>query len=217
MTLKGSIDNAKVRVLLMLWGVAGVDQALTKGKMKPLELSQERAGDYDAVFAALEADGAITVKRQKSGRISNVVLTPTGYELLGNWLRSPDFGFEGTQVSAKLGNYLLKWIAHTGAAVAESAPKISSYDEFKVVVLETYDRLNFEFNYDHFVPIYRIRREIGERVTRTEFNDWLIKMQVDNILLLQESTVEDNTRDKVEDSVSTPINGLRCYVTTKLN
>jgi hypothetical protein len=219
MTLKGSLENAKVRVLLALWALDGLDKELNKGKVKPLERSGENAGDYDPVFVALETDGAIKVQRDKSGKIKTVSLTHTGYELLGNWLRPDHFEFEGTQIGARLGNYLLKWIAQAGVAVApvESAPKISSYDEFKAVALETYERLNFEFNYDHFVPIYRIRRAIGERVTRTEFNDWLIKMQADKVLLLQENTVEDNTRDKVEDSVSTPINGLRCYVTTKLN
>jgi len=212
MTLKGSIDNAKVRVLLMLWGVAGVDQALTKGKMKPLELSQERAGDYDAVFAALEADGAITVKRQKSGRISNVVLTPTGYELLGNWLRSPDFGFEGTQVSAKLGNYLLKWIAHTGAAVAESAPKISSYDEFKVVVIEVFDRLNRGYNFNDFVPIYRIRQEFGERVDRLDFNDWMLKMQEEKIFHLRTGGLEVTETQK-QDSINDEYRDLLFFAT----
>jgi hypothetical protein len=83
------------------------------------------------------------------------------------------------------------------------------------VASETYDQLNREFNFDNLVPIYRIRRAIGERVTRSQFNEWLIKMQADNIFLLQESGVEDSARDKLEDSVSTPISGLRCYATKK--
>jgi hypothetical protein len=83
------------------------------------------------------------------------------------------------------------------------------------VALETYDQLNRDYNFDNLVPIYRIRRAIGERVTRSQFNEWLIKMQADNIFLLQESGVEDSARDKLEDSVSTPISGLRCYATKK--
>jgi hypothetical protein len=117
-----------------------------------------------------------------------------------------------------LANAALRWFRQNqGVAVnAEAiAPKISTYDEFKVVALETYDQLNREFNYDNFVPIYKIRRSIGNQVTRTGFNDWLVKMQADSIFLLQENAVEDNTRDKLEDSVSTPINGLRCYATKK--
>jgi hypothetical protein len=36
-------------------------------------------------------------------------------------------------------------------------------------------------------------------------------MQADDILQLQGGTVEDNARDKIEDSISTELNGLRCY------
>ena len=215
---ENKIERAKTRVLLVLWAIVGIGNSLGKGKILPLTRTKEKAADYDEVFAALEADGAIALTRKKGGNIKDVTLTQVGYGLLGDWLRSPDFKFEGTQIGAKLGNYLVKWIAHVPNApvVAESAPKISSYDEFKAVALETYDQLNFEFNYDNFVPIYKIRRSIGDQVTRTEFNDWLIKMQADSIFLLQENAVEDNARDKLEDSVSTPINGLRCYVTKKM-
>jgi hypothetical protein len=121
-------------------------------------------------------------------------------------------------VGSRLANAALRWFRQyqgVGVSVDAIAPKISTYDEFKVVALETYDQLNREFNYDNFVPIYKIRRSIGNQVTRTGFNDWLVKMQADSIFLLQENAVEDNTRDKLEDSVSTPINGLRCYATKK--
>jgi len=111
----------------------------------------------------------------------------------------------------------LKWFRQNqGQVVAVvSAPKISSYDAFKAVALETYDRINFEFNHNNFVPIYKIRRSIGDLVTRTEFNEWMIKLQADDIFLLQESGVEDSAPDKLQDSVSTPISGLRCYATKK--
>ena len=145
-------------------------------------------------------------------------LTDAGSQQLAAGLLSADFGFEGQLVGSRLANAALRWFRqYQGVAVnAEAiAPKISTYDEFKVVALETYDQLNREFNYDNFVPIYKIRRSIGNQVTRTGFNDWLVKMQADSIFLLQENAVEDNTRDKLEDSVSTPINGLRCYATKK--
>ena len=214
---ENKIERAKTRVLLVLWAIVGIDNSLGKGKILPLTRTKEKAADYDEVFAALETDGAIALTRQKGGKIKDVTLTQVGYGLLGDLLRSPDFEFEGTQIGAKLGNYLVKWIAHVpnAAVVAESAPKISSYDEFKVVALETYDRINFEFSHNNFVPIYKIRRSIGDLVTRSEFNEWLIKMQADDTLLLQESGVEDSSPDKLQDSVSTPISGLRCYATKK--
>ncbi len=207
MALSGNEENkiqrAKTRVLLVLWALAGIDKALGKGKILPLTRTKEKSSDYDEVFAALEADGAIALTRQKGGKIKSVTLTQVGYGLLGDWLRSPDFEFEGTQIGAKLGNYLVKWIAHVPSApvVAESAPKISSYDEFKAVALETYERLNYENNYDKLVPVYAIRRDIGDRVTRTQFNDWMLEMHRTDILRLHSGGSMDASKDELTDSI----------------
>lgn len=221
MALIGSDENkiqrAKTRVLLVLWALAGIDNSLGKGKIQPLTRTKEKSADYDEVFELLEADGAIALTRQKAGKVKSVTLTQVGYGLLGDLLRSPDFEFEGTQIGAKLGNYLVKWIAHVPNApvVAESVPKISSYDEFKAVALETYDQLNRDYNFDNLVPIYRIRRAIGERVTRSQFSDWLLELQSNDVFLLQDGTIEDGAPDKLRDSVSTPISGLRCFAVKK--
>ncbi len=217
MALIGSDENkiqrAKTRVLLVLWALAGIENALGKGKILPLTRTKEKAADYDEVFAALEADGAIALTRQKGGNIKTVTLTQVGYGLLGDLLRSPDFEFEGTQIGAKLGNYLVKWIAHVPnvSVVAESAPKISSYDEFKVVALETYDQLNRNDNFDNLVPIYRIRRAIGEQVTRSQFNDWMLELQSKEIFQFITGRVTDLTPDKEQDSITTELGGLRYY------
>jgi len=107
----------------------------------------------------------------------------------------------------------LKWFRENqgqGVSVV-SAPKISSYDEFKAVALETYDQLNRDYNFDNLVPIYRIRRAIGERVTRSQFSDWLLELQSNDVLQLQTTGVEDNAPDKLEDSITTKVSGLRCY------
>jgi hypothetical protein len=127
MALIGSDENkiqrAKTRVLLVLWAIAGIDNSLGKGKILPLTRTKEKAADYDEVFAALEEGGAIALTRQKAGKIKDVTLTQVGYGLLGDLLRSPDFEFEGTQIGAKMGNYLVKWIAHvpTLAIASESS------------------------------------------------------------------------------------------------
>jgi hypothetical protein len=120
---ENKIERAKTRVLLVLWALAGVDGALGKGKILPLTRTKEKAADYDEVFAALEEGGAIALTRQKAGKIKNVTLTQVGYGLLGDLLRSPDFEFEGTQIGAEMGNYLVKWIAHvpTLAIVSDSS------------------------------------------------------------------------------------------------
>ncbi|MFN9536653.1 MAG: hypothetical protein ACK59W_20145 [Pseudanabaena sp.] len=160
--------------------------------------------------------GAIALTMDK--KVPKLSLTDAGSQQLANGLLSSDFGFEGQLVGSRLANAALRWFRQNqgvGVNAEAIAPKISTYDEFKAVALETYDQLNRDYNFDNLVPIYRIRRAIGERVTRSQFNEWLIKMQADNIFLLQESGVEDSARDKLEDSVSTPISGLRCYATKK--
>ena len=210
---ENKIERAKTRVLLVLWAIAGIDNSLGKGKILPLTRTKEKAADYDEVFAALEADGAIALTRQKGGKIKSVTLTQVGYGLLGDLLRSPDFEFEGTQIGAKLGNYLVKWIAHVPNApvVAESAPKISSYDEFKAVALETYDQLNRDYNLSNLVPIYQIRRTIGDLVTRSQFNEWILELQSKDVLQLITGLVTDLTPDKEKDSITTELGGLRYY------
>jgi predicted nucleic acid-binding Zn ribbon protein len=61
------------------------------------------------------------------------------------------------------------------------------------------------------VPIYRIRREIGDRVSRSQFTEWLMEMQANDILQLQGGSVEDSAPDKIEDSIRNELGKLRCY------
>ena len=208
--------NTEIRLLLNLWGLGNGQGLVKKSELLRPYKGKEKKAVYEVSLNDLADRGAIALTMDK--KVPKLSLTDAGSQQLANGLLSPDFGFEGQLVGSRLANAALRWFRQNqGVAVnAEAiAPKISTYDEFKVVALETYDQLNREFNYDNFVPIYKIRRSIGNQVTRTGFNDWLVKMQADSIFLLQENAVEDNTRDKLEDSVSTPINGLRCYATKK--
>jgi hypothetical protein len=56
-----------------------------------------------------------------------------------------------------------------------------------------------------------MRRTIGDRVTRSQFSEWMLEMQANDILQLQGGSVEDSAPDKLEDSMSTKLSGLRCY------
>ncbi len=89
---------------------------------------------------------------------------------------------------------------------------IKSYEEFKAVALSAYEQLNLDYNLDNLVPIYRIRRKIGELVTRENFNEWMLNMQSDNILELQSASLPDNDLVNLEDSITTDANGLLYYV-----
>jgi hypothetical protein len=138
--------------------------------------------------------------------------------VLGAGLRSDEFEFS-TNIGAWVANSLLRWLRQDNvvvptAVVSDNGVKaevIGSYEEFTNVALDVYNQLNYEYNFNNLVPIYRIRRKIGERVSRTEFNDWLLEMQADDIFQLQGGSVEDSAPDKIEDSVSTELDGLRCY------
>ena len=67
--------------------------------------------------------------------------------------RGGEFKFEGTIVGTWAANALVKWISQIDIpVVGTSAPvngksAIASYDEFKSVALEVYDKLNYEYNF----------------------------------------------------------------------
>ena len=212
MTSKNTVQT-RTRLLLALWNLGGTQQEVNKRQLHDRIVSKtKKVADYHHIFEELQNQGAIAISKKGYSLTSG-----KGLEVLGEGLRSSDFKFEGTIVGTWAANALVKWINQIDVAVSgadvpvNGKSAIASYDEFKPVALEVYDKLNYEYNFNNLVPIYRIRREIGERVSRTEFNDWLLETQANDILQLQGGTVEDNASDKIEDSISTTLNGLRCY------
>jgi hypothetical protein len=100
-------------------------------------------------------------------------------------------------------------------AVKETTRKpgqIVDIEEFSKLADTVYDKLNKENNYDNLVPIYQIRRAMGDKVSRGDFNKLMIKAQENDKYQLMEGSVEDSAADKIEDSVSTNWAGrLRAY------
>ncbi len=209
--------QTKTRLLLALWDMGGAKEEIKKSELiKRIIQTKEKAGDYQVFFEQLEKEGAITLTTKN--RSVKVSLTDKGLQMLDAGLKSSDFESSAKQVRAKDFNTLLKWIRHLDGAVSTSngqakptVAAIASYEEFKPVALEVYDRLNRDYNLDDLVPIYRIRRAIGDRVTRSQFNEWLLEMQADDLFQLLEGSVEDSAPDKLEDSITTKVSGLRCY------
>ncbi|WP_371122303.1 hypothetical protein [Microcoleus sp.] len=212
--------KAKVRVLLNLWDEGEGKNKVNQGKLtKLIARTNETKKTYEPILKELEESGAIAYLREK-GR-SQVELTVKGKEVLAAGLKSQDslFVFDGSQMGARLGNALLKWMRHEDGAVGVGVETgkgdvgaIASYDDFKAVAIDVYDSLNRDYNLDDLVPIYRMRRAIGERVGRSQFNEWLLEMQATDIFQLIGGSVEDSAPDKIEDSITTKVNGLRCYV-----
>jgi hypothetical protein len=128
------------------------------------------------------------------------------------------FEFDGSQIGTRLGNALLKWIRHQDGAASvavetgkKDAGAIASYEDFKAVAIDVYDSLNRDYNLDDLVPIYRMRRAIGERVGRSQFNEWLLEMQANDIFQLIGGEMKDVTPDKAEDSIKTELGAIRYY------
>jgi hypothetical protein len=205
----------QVRLLLYLWDLGGSD--VKRGELtKRLKRKKETAADYQNSYQQLEENGAIAVSRYKVSLVQ-----PKGLQMLEAGLKSEAFEFE-SQIGARTANALLKWIreqAMSAGTVGDGAvaagktgeSAIASYDQFKQVALDVYDQLNRDYNLDDLVPIYRIRRTIGDRVSRSQFNDWMLEMQANDILQLMGGEVLDATPDQVEDSITPPVGKLRYF------
>ncbi|MDZ8106029.1 MAG: hypothetical protein RM338_10475 [Nostoc sp. DedQUE12a] len=213
MTSKNTTQT-RTRVLLALWDLGGIQQQVSKGLLtKRIVSKTKKVADYQGIFEELQNQGAIAISKKGYSLTS-----PKGLEVLGEGLRSDGFKFEGTIVGTWAANALVKWISQIDVAVASAdvpvngkSGAIASYDEFKSAALEVYDKLNQNYNLDDLVPIYRIRREIGDRVSREDFNEWLLEMQKNDIVQLIGGEMTDITPDKAQDSITTKLSGLRYY------
>ena len=214
-TVDSSTNNhSKIRVLLALWDLGGSQQEVNKGKVtKRIVPKGKKLADSQPLLDELLGEGAIELSKK------GYSMPAKGVEMLREGLHSAEFKFP-SQIGQKTANALLKWIREEGrlgngaiapAAVKEGESAIGSYDEFKQVALDVYDKLNRDYNLDNLVPIYRIRREIGDRVKRSEFNEWLLEMQANDIFQFMGGEMPDITPDKAEDSITTALSGLRYY------
>jgi tellurite resistance protein len=206
--------QVKTRLLLALWDLNTTNNVkATKGQLtKRVVRKGQTVAAYQGIFDELEQEGAITIAKNEFS------LSEKGEKMLGELLKQPEFKFGGSIVGTWAANALLRWIAkmdcavNTPAAQAKTAEKaIASYDEFKQVALDVYDKLNRDYNLDDLVPIYRIRWEIDNRVSRDKFNKWMLEMQANDIFQLMGGEMPDITPDKREDSIETPVGGLRYY------
>ncbi|MGH7998442.1 MAG: hypothetical protein ACREPR_03195 [Brasilonema sp.] len=211
--LQGIETQLKTRFLLALWDMGGTKQEVKKGELRSRIVTKDKkVADYQSIFEELKNKGAIAISKKGYS-----LLSPVGLEVLSGGLKSPEFRFEGNTVGTWVAHALLKWISQMNGAVVATVSAngvksgIASYDEFKQVALEVHDKLNQDYKLNDLVEIYRIRREIGDRVSRSKFNEWLLEMQEKDILQLIAGEIPDMTSDKREDSITIPGAGLRSY------
>ncbi|NER27433.1 MAG: hypothetical protein F6J89_07290 [Symploca sp. SIO1C4] len=221
--LRGTEAQAITRLLLGLWDLGGAEREVTKTELitDRVKLNKERVKDYQDILEKLQEKGAITIEVKK--RKPYISLTETGLQMLAAGLNSSDFKFDGEELKPrdKDINAVLRWLRESGTVGNGTSlsvntannlkAAIASYEEFKQVVLDIYDQLNQEHNFNNLVPIYRLRQQISDRLTRSEFNEWLLEMQANDIFQLMAGEMSDITPDKREDSITIPGGGLRYY------
>jgi hypothetical protein len=198
----------EIRLLLALFYLGSQDISQAQW-LNVFKRKSERIGSFQQFVASLQAEHSIKIDATKSQK--RVSLLPTGKRKLAQALASGQMSCDGAVVSTKFAKALLKWIESEGNQFKADSEKIGSYEQFKKATLQVYDRLNQDFKYGNLVPIYQIRRQIGEILERSQFDEWLLEMQSDDILQLLEGSVEDSAPDKLSDSIYTQLSGFRCY------
>ncbi|MEL6552892.1 MAG: hypothetical protein AAFQ63_05430 [Cyanobacteria bacterium J06621_11] len=178
---------------------------------------------YTVALRSLVEDGALS-ETPKNKRTNVYSLTESGEKRLAAGLANSEFAFSSV-AGPKTTNALLKWfrqrqtpitaarsVSNTGNPSNGNTPQIGSYEAFAETALKTYDQLNQDYNLGDLVPIYRIRRELGDRVPRQQFNEWLLEIQANDIVQLMGGDLPNATSDQLEDSVAIPGGGTRFYV-----
>lgn len=209
-------SSVQTRILLALWTLGEATKSELKGSLVR-KREKETAADYEqrgnlwlAAMSHLDQSGAFVFKENK------ISLSDKGLELLEQGLLNSEFAFDA-QIGAKTANALLRWMQQKAVRASKTSvevPKqtagvgIASYEDFKPVVLKAFEKLDKEFNYRGLVPIWHLRREVGEQVERGDFNEWLMMTQGEDLLYLQHGQAREVTADQTQDSISDDIRGL---------
>ncbi|MGB3787901.1 MAG: hypothetical protein WA949_07820, partial [Phormidesmis sp.] len=205
---------AETRILLNLWALK--ETPVAKGHFVPSGKA------YDSALEELVDDSSLARTPKPKRKSTNVYsLTNSGKEKLAKSLADEAFVFSAS-IGPKTTNALLRWIRtaslpmpseqinpeaaqnHQNGSNGNSsnngsngkAAQISSYEEFTETALKTYDQLNQDYNLDDLVPIYRIRREMGDRIPRQQFNEWLLEIQAHDLVQLMGSNLSNVTADQ---------------------
>jgi hypothetical protein len=210
---ESSSAHEATRVLLALWDLGGLKEKVKKGELtKRIVRTGQKSANYQPILTDLADKKAITSDNK------TISLSDEGFKLLSAGLADPTFEFD-TQIGAKTANALLRWMRESNGVkpAVETNGKhdvtsIASYEEFKPIALEVYNSLNRDYNLNHLVPIYLIRREIGDKVPRSQFNEWFLEMQSDDIIQLIGGEMPELTPDKSEDSIMTELGSMRYYI-----
>jgi DNA-binding PadR family transcriptional regulator len=198
---------AETLILLKLWELAQAD--VTKSSFMPGSTPA-----YQQALTRLEAEAALSSKA-KTSRSKVYSLTDQGKSRLAQAMANPEFVFT-TNLGAKTANSVLKWFRLNSQVAAAPTPSaaapLTSYQEFLEETLRIYEDLNRDYNLGDLVPIYRIRRHLGDRISRPQFKEWLLEMQANDLVQLMSCQESHVPQDQLEDSITILSNELRFYV-----
>ena len=213
--LQGSY--AKTRLLLALWELGANEQKVAKGKLGKRVVSKgQKITDYQGILEDLQGQGAITILK-KGSAISYTLNSPIGLDVLGAGLRSDEFEFEsGKTIGTWVATALLRWFRQVDVVVNKTVvldngvkvEVIGSYEEFKLEILGLFDKLDKSYSHAGLVPIWQIRKEVGNRLQRDQFNTWIMDMQAEQLLYLQSGEARGATEEQKQDSINSEIRGL---------
>jgi len=213
--LQGSY--AKTRLLLALWELGANEQKVARGKLGKRVVSKgQKITDYQGILEDLQEQGAITILK-KGSAISYTLNSPIGLDVLGAGLRSDEFEFEsGKTIGTWVANALLRWFRQVDVVVNKTVvldngvkvEVIGSYEEFKLEILGLFDKLDKSYSHAGLVPIWQIRKEVGNRLQRDQFNTWIMDMQAEQLLYLQSGEARGATEEQKQDSINSEIRGL---------
>ncbi len=94
--------------------------------------------------------------------------------------------------------------------------QISDIKQFKTQIDSAYDELNNEAKKKgvgvDLIPIYELRRKLGDRVSRGDFNNLIVKLQQENGYTLRAGEMRGITPDRKNDSITLPDGRFRYYL-----
>lgn len=205
---------AETRVLLGLLGTE--EEQVSAYKFLP------KGTQYKQILTQLVEEDYLS-ETLKGKRYKKYSLTSQGKQKLAENLSDPELAFFSV-LGPKTTNALLKMfrdrkggtatlyhVASNNGNTNGNGHTISSYEDFSDIAIKTYEQLNDAYQFEDLVPIYRMRRTIGEQVSRSQFDEWLLEMQTNDKLQLIGGEMPELTPDKAEDSIKTSLGGIRYY------
>lgn len=214
-TSKISPLYAETRVLLGL-------NTYEEDEVSPSNFVPKGNAHYKQALIRLTEEGCLS-EIPNGKRYKKYSLTSQGRQRLIQNLSNEEFAFF-SNLGAKTTNGLLKVFRESISGVISvvngyadmaqngNGHSIGSYDDFSEFVIDFCQKIDAEDDLGGLVPIYRVRRELGDAVAREQFDEWLFDLQAEERLQMMSDDLSRTPQDQKDDSVRIPGDNLRFYI-----